>query len=189
MRAVLVVESCFGNTGRVAAAIATTLRERGTSVDVCEAATAPARLDADLIVVCAPTHNLGLPSASSRAQAVQRGAAQPSGPGIREWIDTVSTLTGRIVAIATTPGTRFSGSAAKAIVKRLARKGIRAERGPDFVVTGTRGPLGAGELERARDWALSRRRPRRRGERDECSTRGSRLVTRPRWAMHLRRRA
>ncbi|MBZ6372118.1 flavodoxin family protein [Microbacterium aurum] len=155
MRAVVVVESYFGNASQVAETIATTLRERGASVEVYDAASAPPRLEADLILICAPTHNLSLPSASSRAQAVQRGAPQPAEPGVQEWLDEVTALTGRVVAIGTTAGSRFTGSAAKAIVKRVARKGIRAERGPEFVVNATAGPLRTGEIERARDWALS----------------------------------
>ncbi len=151
MRAVVVVESYFGNASQVAETIATTLRERGASVEVYDAASAPPRLEADLILICAPTHNLSLPS----AQAVQRGAPQPAEPGVQEWLDEVTALTGRVVAIGTTAGSRFTGSAAKAIVKRVARKGIRAERGPEFVVNATAGPLRTGEIERARDWALS----------------------------------
>jgi flavodoxin len=155
MRAVLVVESCFGNTSKIADAIVDGLTSVGAEVETFVADGAPPRLSADLVLVGAPTHNMGLPASSSRSQAVQKGGAAVA-TGVREWIERAEALDGRVVAFTTTTGGAFAGSASKAIVKALKRRRIHAERGADFTVTGTPGPLADGELNRAREWARTR---------------------------------
>lgn len=151
-RAVVIVESCFGSTAAVARALADRLRAAGVEVELTEAATAPSRVAADLVLVGAPTHNLGLPTAGSRAQAASKGAG-PAVPGVREWIAGVERVDGRVLSFGTRTAGRFSGSAGKAIAKALARRGVDAVRGEDFVVTGLAGPLADGELDRAGQWA------------------------------------
>jgi flavorubredoxin len=151
MRAVIVVESCFGNTSKVADAIIEGLDSAGADVETFAADSAPRRLSADLVLVGAPTHNLGLPTPASRNQAAQHGGTPPA-TGVREWIDDIEALDGRVIAFSTTTGGVFAGSAGKAIVKALKRRNIRAERGADFTVAGTPGPIADGELERAREW-------------------------------------
>jgi flavorubredoxin len=151
MKAIVIVESCFGNTSAVADAIIEGLRSTGAEVQAYVASSAPARLSADLVLVGAPTHNLGLPTPASRGQAAQKGAAAPA-KGVREWIETVETVGGRVVTFSTTTGGVFAGSAGKAIVKALKRRRVTAERGADFTVGGTPGPLADGELGRAREW-------------------------------------
>ena len=54
MRALVVVESWFGNTAEIAEAIADGLREAGADVDVTTAASAPHEPSADLVVVAVP---------------------------------------------------------------------------------------------------------------------------------------
>jgi flavorubredoxin len=151
MRAVVVIESCFGNTSRVAEAIIDGLRSSGAEVEVYAAGSAPRRLSADLVFVGAPTHNMGLPTGATRDQAIEKGASAPAA-GVREWIDAVDALHARVVTFSTTTGGMFSGSAGKAIVKGLKRRSIRAEHGADFTVNGTPGPVAGGELDRAREW-------------------------------------
>lgn len=162
MKATLIVETCFGNTARVAGAMADGLRKAGVGVAVTPVSEAAARVATDLLILAAPTHNMGMSSASSRAQAAHKGAEQVPEAGMREWIEAVQSIKGRVVTVSTMTGGRFTGSAAKAMQKALKRHGIRAERGEDFVVGGTPGPLADGELERARGWArgLGRRRGR-----------------------------
>ena len=150
MRAV-VVESCFGNTSKVADAIIEGLNSAGVEVERFPAGSAPRRLSADLVLVGAPTHNMSLPTPASRGQAVEKGGTAPA-RGVREWIADLESVDGRIVAFSTTTGGMFAGSAGKAIVKEFKRRKIRAERGQDFTVKGTPGPLADGELERAREW-------------------------------------
>jgi flavorubredoxin len=151
MRAVVVVESCFGNTSKLADAIIEGLRSSGAEVETFPAGSAPRRLSADLVLVGAPTHNMGLPTSATRTQAVEKGGTAQA-TGVREWLDHVEALDGRVVAFSTTTGGLLAGSASKAIVKALKRRKIQAERGTDFTVKGTPGPIADGEIERAREW-------------------------------------
>jgi hypothetical protein len=71
MRAMVVYESMYGNTRKVAHALAAGLA-RYMSVDLDEVASAPATLpiDLDLLLVGGPTHRFGLSRVRSRADAV-----------------------------------------------------------------------------------------------------------------------
>lgn len=155
MDAVVVVESCFGNTSAAAEAVAEGLRGAGAEVRLFSAHEAPSRLTADLAVLAAPTHNAGLPKAASRAQAADQGAETRAPSGLREWIERAAGVEGRIVTMSTTTGGRFAGSAAKATVKALRRRRIAASQGENFRVTATPGPLADGELDRARAWGAA----------------------------------
>lgn len=87
--------------------------------------------------------------------ADQPGAPTPadiSHPAMRTWLDALPQGSGRAAAFETriwwSPG-----SAAKAILGRLAQKGNVAIAKPQrFIVQGKYGPLREGELERARQW-------------------------------------
>ena len=148
MRALVVVESWFGNTAQIAEAIADGLREVGADVEVIPAASAPHEPDADLIVVAAPTHNLGLPSPASRSKAVEGGGTGDE-VGVREWLEQATPSAARLTTVDTVVASIFSGSAAKAAQKLARRKGWRAERGPSFIVGGTQGPLAPDAIETA----------------------------------------
>ncbi|KQY46207.1 flavodoxin domain-containing protein [Cellulomonas sp. Root137] len=153
MRVLIVVESLFGNTHVIAQVVADRLREDGVEVELVDAASATPHLDdADLVLAGAPTHNLGLPTGTSRASAVHRGA-HPVSSGLREWIGTLGASSTPVVTFATKVQGRFSGSASKAAVTMLRRRGLSARQGTDFVVAGTTGPLTDGETDRARRWA------------------------------------
>ena len=71
MRAMVVYESMYGNTRKVAHALAAGLA-RYMSVDLVEVASAPATLpiDIDLLLVGGPTHRFGLSRVGSRSDAV-----------------------------------------------------------------------------------------------------------------------
>lgn len=152
MRVLIIVESCFGNTRLIADAVAQGLRETAAAVEVVPARDASLSPSADLVVLAAPTHNLGLPTAASRAQA-HPGADRQEPVGVREWLEhaTVNPAT-RIVTIDTIIAGRFSGSAASAAHKLARRRRWQAERGPSFLVNGREGPPAAGEIDRARAW-------------------------------------
>lgn len=153
MQAVLIVESCFGNTAAVADAIAEGLRSSGAEVDMAPVAEAPTQVSADLVVIAAPTHNAGMSKPKTRQQATKKGA--PSSPpiGVREWIEQLDAIDGRVVTVSTTTGGKWAGSAGASIVKAFRRRKITVEHGEDFLVTDTPGPLAEGELDRAREWA------------------------------------
>ncbi len=139
MRVLVIVESCFGNTRLIADAVAQGLREEAAEVDVVPAEDASLTPSADLLVLAAPTHNLGLPSAATRAQAGP-SAPGPAQVGVREWLEraTVNPAS-EIVTIDTVIAGRFSGSAARAAHKLARRRRWQAERGPSFVVVGREG--------------------------------------------------
>ena len=75
MRALVVVESVFGNTRRIAEAVAEGLGQRAGAriVDVAVAARTPDLLDGiDLLVVGGPTHAFGMTRASTRRSAAEQ---------------------------------------------------------------------------------------------------------------------
>ncbi|WP_433527972.1 flavodoxin family protein [Micromonospora sp. CA-263727] len=156
MNVLIVTESCFGNTSRVADAVAAGLRSTGAEVIVAEAASAPTLDGVDLLLVGAPTHNMGLPGPASRRQAATRGG-NPAATGVAEWLDRLPTgFSGRAATFDTVTGTGFfAGSAAKGIQKRLRRHRVDVVARESFVVTATEGPLADGELDRAELWGAA----------------------------------
>lgn len=142
-------DSKFGNTEAVAKAIAEVLDAPAVR------ATEPLELaGVDLLVVGGPTQMHGV-----AARLGRRLDALPSGA-----------LDGLDVAAFDTRFRRnplLTGSAAKAIAKKLTRRGGRLVTEPEsFFVADTEGPLEDGEVERAADWArglatASRAAPRR----------------------------
>jgi len=165
-RHVLVVsESMFGNTETVAAAIAEGLADEGCVVDRCDVNEAPATLpaDLDLLVVGAPTHAFSLSWPASRAKAAETGGrADRTTIGVREWLATVAVPEPTRLAVFDTRAraVRWLPWGAASAARRLARakRLVAASRPESFMVTGTAGPLQAGEQARAEQWghALAR---------------------------------
>jgi Flavodoxin domain len=163
MRALIVYESMYGNTGRVAEAIADGLRER-IAVDLVEVGHAPATVpdEVGLLVVGGPTHVHGLSRSKTRQDAALR-VSEPvisAGVGIREWIAALPRgIHGLLAATFDTraqgPGF-LTGSAAKSAASALRGRGIAVDATASFVVARS-GPdshdlVGRDELERARLW-------------------------------------
>ncbi len=154
MKVLLVVESLFGNTAEVADAIASGIRSGGADVTLAPAATAPDG-GFDLVALGAPTHNRGLPTPASRAQATARGGSAPSS-GVAEWLDAHPRLAGaRLVAFDTVVPGLFSGSAAKRIAQLVARQGGSLVARESFAVGGSPPRLAPGELTRAEGWGTT----------------------------------
>ncbi len=155
--ALIIVESCFGNTRTIADAVAAGIHDGGGQVRIIDVAHAPSTLpvETDLLLLGAPTHNRGLPTPNSRAQAyAQIGTAAPTG-SMREWLVRAAVPAGiRVAAFDTvTSKSWLSGSAAKAIVKSLRRgRRIGMASARSFLVEGRSGPLGDGEEAAARAW-------------------------------------
>lgn len=159
MRALVVHESMFGNTEKVAMAIADGLRDT-FEVVLAEAHDAPTDLAVgwDLVVLGGPTHAFGMSRASTRKSAEEQGA--PAGMqhrrGIREWLAAAS---GDVKLPAAAFDTKVAkpnlpGSAAHKAARRFRNLGWRLQRPPEsFLVEGMSGPLVPGELDRARAWA------------------------------------
>lgn len=159
MKALIVYESMFGDTEKVARAVAEGLGVH-MAVELVEAGEAPAPLVelVDLVVVGGPTHAFSMPRQSTREDAVRQGArAASTATGIREWIDhlragphseKVATFDTRIGKARHMPG-----SAAKAAAKGMRKHGYSTLVKPEsFYVDDVAGPLRQGEVERARAW-------------------------------------
>ena len=154
MRSLVVYESWFGNTRRIAEEIAAALAQEGEVDLVTVDEPLPPLEVVDLLVVGAPTHIHGLSSKRSREGAVDQGAAGEPGIGVRGWIDSLPD--GACGPRAAAFDTRahmpalLVGSAARGIARRLRDHGYRLAIEPQsFFVKGTPGPL---ELERASEW-------------------------------------
>lgn len=152
MRVMVITESAFGNTRRVAERLADGARAEGASVEVVSAVDAPAHVPegTDLVVLAAPTHNRGLPSEASRRQAAQRGG-NGVGPGVREWIERAEAGADvQVLCVSTVVAFRgMAGSAARAAAKQVSRRGFGRVQVADFKVAGTPPVLVEGEEARA----------------------------------------
>jgi hypothetical protein len=171
MRAIVLYESMFGNTASVACAIAAGLRgEYDVDVRTVNGVSPvpPDSVEADLLVVGAPTHAHGLPSGMSR-KALESAAAKRNAEGdaleydapgtMRRFVDHLPPGDGRRIACFDTRFDRspvLTGSAAKTMARRLARRGYEVVDAPaSFFVADTEGPLIDGELERATAWGAA----------------------------------
>jgi hypothetical protein len=157
MRSLVVYESWFGNTRRIAEEIAAGLAHEGQVDLVTVDDPLPPLEDVDLLVVGAPTHVHGLSSKRSREGAFTQGAHGEPGIGVRGWIDALPDGFGgpRAAAFDTRANkpVLLVGSAARGIARRLRDHGYRLAIEPQsFFVKGTPGPLEPGELERASEW-------------------------------------
>ena len=156
-KALIVVESYFGNTRAIAEAVAAGLIEGGVEAQVIDVSQAPSALpaDLDLLVLGAPTHNRGLPTATSRAKACEQAGSGEASHGIGGWLETsaIPASTGAAAFDTVISKGWLSGSAAKATAKALQRhQGRRTASVRSFVVTASKGPLADGEKTDAHSW-------------------------------------
>ena len=157
MRSLVVYESWFGNTRRIAEEIAASLAHEGQVDLVSVDEPLPSLEGVDLLVVGAPTHIHGLSSMRSREGALTQGAHGEPGIGVRGWIDALpGGAWGPRAAVFDTRANEpvlLVGSAARGMAHRLRRRGYTLAIEPEsFFVHGTPGPLEEGELDRAAEW-------------------------------------
>ena len=164
MKAIVVVESLWGNTLAVGRAIAEGIGEGAVAVTTSEAI--PDLLDgADLVVAGAPVHIMRLPSSKTREKARLRGerpgATKPdlSQVPMAEWGRGLAHATALGAAFDTRIGTQKGGCSAAKISGRLKKAGYRPALSPErFFVErvgddpGSGVRLADGELDRARAW-------------------------------------
>lgn len=143
MNALVVYFSKYGNTQKVAEAIAETLEAAGSSRALSlEQLTASDMSDIDLIVMGSPTHRMNLPEAvrpmlEALPKRVLRGTPVAA-------FDTSYKMSAFLA--------RFTAS--KKLASKLRRLGGRRIVPPEtFHVVEREGPLYDGEIERARAWA------------------------------------
>lgn len=158
MRVLVVYESLWGNTEKVARAIGARLAVNA-DVDVFDTDGAPTSAEGyDLLVVGGPTHAFSMTRETTRADAVKSHSAphQPN-RGIREWLNDLERPSTEIPAAAfdtRVDKPRLPGSAAKAAKHELRSLGFdTAAKQQTFRVHGYEGPLLDGEIERASRWA------------------------------------
>ncbi|MGI5132832.1 flavodoxin [Pseudonocardia sp. CA-107938] len=156
MKALVVVESVFGNTRQIADAVANGIG-RHMDVQVVDVRDAPAVVDGvDLLVVGGPTHAFGMTRAETRRAAAEQsgGTVTADAVGLREWLVTLHVVGAAGATFDTRMDRlRLPGSAAKAAGRALRRRGVQLVARPQtFRVVGTRGPLREGELARAEAW-------------------------------------
>jgi flavodoxin len=170
MRTVIVYESLFGNTHKIAEAIAEGIRTQQADAEVACVRVAdgsPALIrEADLLIIGGPTHMRGMSSGMTRkkgAEGEQKKAPDLhveqgfDGPGLRDWFHGLDKPAGSSSAAAfdTRAGIRMAGGAAPGIARRLRRHGYRVLATEGYIIDDTQGPLRAGELDRARDWGAT----------------------------------
>jgi flavodoxin I len=142
MKALIIYDSVYGNTEKIARAMAEAITSPD-EVNVLRAGeTDPSELASiDLFIVGSPTHG-GRPT-----PAVQEFLNRVTGPSL-DGVNVAAFDTRTASKLA-----RIFGNAAGRIAGHLERKGGVLSASPEgFIVTGTKGPLKEGELERAAAW-------------------------------------
>ncbi len=152
MKTLVVYDSFFGNTEKIAQAIGTALEPQGEAQVVRVGDVKPEHLAGlDALLVGSPTR-----------------AFSPS-PAIKDWLKSLAPNSLKGVKVAAfdtradlkdvnsrflTVMVKLFGYAAEPIASRLTKKGGTQALAPaGFFVKGTEGPLKDGELERAAEWA------------------------------------
>lgn len=167
MRAVVIYESMYGNTHRVAINVAAGL-SAAHEVKLIPVARATPELiaSADLLVAGGPTHMHRMSTAASRQMAGQ-AASEPGsgltmdpdadGPGVRRWLDGIGT-TGALAAAFDTRLSglpAFTGRASRGISRLLKQHGFRLLAAPESFLVSKQNTLLDGEAERARRWGAT----------------------------------
>ena len=141
MKALIVYDSVYGNTEKIARAVAEAITSSYEVKVLGAGETNPSELASiDLLIVGSPTHG-GRPT-----------------PAIQDFLNKVSKLQGiNVAAFDTRIQTKFVGVfgyAAGRIANNLKKKSGTLIASPEgFFVTGGQGPLKEGELERGAGWA------------------------------------
>ncbi|MGZ5128025.1 MAG: flavodoxin family protein [Actinomycetota bacterium] len=162
MKALVVFESLYGNTGAVGEAIAEGMRTSGMPVkggSICNIPPEAAE-GMDLLVVGGPTHVHGMTWARTRRIAIDDLRARFEVPvgdvGLREWMHGLPRggLGRRAVAFDTRydKSLAVSGSAALGIARRLEGHGYVVVTPPQSFFVTEENQLEPGQLERAEEW-------------------------------------
>jgi hypothetical protein len=160
MNALVVYESMYGNTRKIAEAIAASL---GCAAVPVKDATSARVAGADLVVVGGPTHAFGMSRESTRRAAADAAAkagsgvtmdADATGPGLREWLPEHAAHVRSAAAFDTRTNwpSLIGGHASRRIARTLRRHGARLVDLPRSFRVSKRNELLPGELDRARTW-------------------------------------
>jgi sulfite reductase alpha subunit-like flavoprotein len=165
MDAVVLYESWFGNTRRVAERIAEGLRAADVQAQVCriDQVDSNAVDTADLIVIGGPTHAHSISNAATRIEARHWAEdpdkqltldTDPSTPGLREWLEAAGPSARRFAAFSTRADLAelLSGSAAHSIRRRLHKKGWTVFSPDESFIVPVSGDVVEEQLQRAESW-------------------------------------
>lgn len=152
MKALIIYDSMFGNTERVAQAMATALTDQSEVVARRVGDVNPAEFtDLDLLIVGSPTQGFQ-PTPAIKKLLESLPAQRLQGVKVAAF-DTRIAIE-EVGSLLLTMLVNFFGYAAKPIAKRLQKKAGALIAAPEgFIVNGKEGPLKEGELERAAQWA------------------------------------
>ncbi len=152
MKALVIYDSVFGNTEKIAQAMGQALASEGDAEAARVGDVKPEHLtELDALLVGSPTRAF---SPTPATKDFLKGLAPNSLNGVK-----VAAFDTRIAVEETGPAilkflVKIFGYAAKPIANRLTKKGGTLIMEPEgFFVQDTEGPLREGELERAADWA------------------------------------
>ena len=152
MKALVIYDSVFGNTEKIARSIGETLSSQA-DVRVIKVTDAAAQelQGLDYLFVGSPTRAFSpTPAAKEFLKSIPRHALEGAKVAAFDTRADLQEVNSRFLNIMV----KFFGYAADPISKRLAQKGGRVIQPPEgFFVKGTEGPLADGELERAAAWA------------------------------------
>ena len=163
MKTLVVYDSLFGNTERVAQAIADALRAFGQVQAVRVEPAQPDELKRQELlrqnhatdVRLEPAHQVSLEGVDLLIVGCPTQAFRAT-PTMQSFLENVSraSLSGMAVACFDTRVRGPFGSAAKTMAKKLQKMGVSLLLPPEsFFVEGTKGPMRSGEVERAASWA------------------------------------
>jgi len=152
MDALVIYDSVFGNTEKVALAIGQSLLERGgvKTLSVAQV-TLEMLAGVDLLVIGSPTRSFrpteGMTKLINSLDKSQLAGQRVATFDTRIALETIDSSALRFIV-------NTGGYAATTIAKALKKKGANLIASPEgFLVTGEQGPLKDGELERAAEWA------------------------------------
>jgi hypothetical protein len=164
MKVLVIYESMFGSTRKIAEAIAAGLAGTSTVVVSSVNDVAPESIDlADLIVIGAPTHVHGMSMPATRAAAVAMTKdprrqleldGKALGIGVREWLQALPPASALYAAFDTRRDMPrlLTGAASRSIRRNLSRRGWRQVASRSSFLVDDNETIKAGELERARAW-------------------------------------
>lgn len=165
MRALIVYESMFGNTHRVAEMIGEALGEHGDATVVPVPDARPEMLEGiDLLVVGGPTHVHGMSRPSTRRSAPDSVTSESDltldpdweGDGVREWLGSLGDGGSTRAAAFDTRidvSPMLSGRASKGIAKKLRHHGFSVVVEPESFLVTKENHLEPDEAAHARRWA------------------------------------
>jgi len=163
MKTLVLYESMFGHTRRIAEEIAGGLAGFGEVEAVPIAVGGGRAAEADLVVIGAPTHAHSIPGTRSRAEAAAWAAdperrltlePEATGPGVREWLKGLDEAPRHWAAFATRADLPriLAGDGAAAIEHRMRRFGVPPMIDGEHFLVSTDNELLVGEADRARAW-------------------------------------